>query len=222
VLGTRLEDGQGQTLVFVDIQPEAPLRTLQQERPPDVAAIAVQFMPLLDRKVLAQVTDCVTDPQRLYGPLRRRVLSVTKETIKDHRSFPSFCCSMARSVPFVPATLPGDRILSATVKNAGSKAITVKVPELRVLDDNGRRVKASAQFIRTFAHGLIYPDLEARDHQPLVEQRRIGQQVVLRPGQSSPLIVSWHQPKGAPPATLDYGKGTLSLPADRTAERARG
>jgi hypothetical protein len=123
---------------------------------------------------------------------------------------------------FIPATLPGDRILMATVKNTGTKPINVKVPDLRVLDDQGRRVRASAQFIRAYAHGIIFPDTEGRDKQPLVEQRRIGQQVLLRPGRTAPLMVSWHQPRGAAPAKVDYGKGTLKLPADSSATRGRG
>ena len=123
---------------------------------------------------------------------------------------------------FVPASLPGDRVLMATVKNTGTKPITVKVPDLRVLDAKGHRVTASAQFIAGYAHGLIYPDTEARDKQPLVEQRRIGQQILLRPGRTAPLMVSWHQPRGAAPAKVDYGKGTLKLPADSTATRGRG
>jgi hypothetical protein len=123
---------------------------------------------------------------------------------------------------FIPATLPGDRVLSATVKNTGTKDIVVKVPDLRVLDGRDRRVPASAQFVGGFAHGLIYPDTQARDKQPLVEQRRIGEQILLRPGKTAPLTVSWHEPRGSAPATLDYGKGTLALPSDRTATRARG
>lgn len=123
---------------------------------------------------------------------------------------------------FVPASLPGDRVLMATVKNTGTKPITVKVPQLRVLDGGGKRVPASAQFISGYAHGLIYPDTKARDKQPLVEQRRIGQQILLRPGRTAPLMVSWHQPRGAAPAKVDYGKGTLKLPADSSATRGRG
>lgn len=123
---------------------------------------------------------------------------------------------------YVPATLPGDRILMATVKNTGTRAITVKVPDLRLLDGDGRRVKASAQFIRAYAHGLIFPDVERRDRQPLVEQRRIGEQIMLEPGRTAPLMVSWHQPRGGAAATVDYGKGTLKLPSDRTAQRTRG
>lgn len=123
---------------------------------------------------------------------------------------------------FIPATLPGDRILMATVKNTGTKPINVKVPDLRVVDGQGRRIRASAQFIRAYAHGLIFPDVKPRDKQPLVEQRRIGQQVLLRPGRTAPLMVSWHQPRGAAPAKVDYGKGTLALPADSTATPSRG
>ena len=123
---------------------------------------------------------------------------------------------------FIPATLPGDRILMATVKNTGTKPINVKVPDLRVVDGQGRRVRASAQFIRAYAHGLIFPDLKPRDEQPLVEQRRIGQQVLLRPGRTAPLMVSWHQPRGGAPAKVDYGNGTLKLPADSTATPSRG
>ncbi|MEP6954692.1 MAG: hypothetical protein ABI950_11595 [Solirubrobacteraceae bacterium] len=123
---------------------------------------------------------------------------------------------------FIPAALPGDRILMATVKNTGSKPINVKVPDLRVVDGQGRQVRASAAFIRAYAHGIIFPDLKRRDEQPLVEQRRIGQQILLRPGRTAPLMVSWHQPRDAAPAKVDYGKGTLKLPADSTATPSRG
>lgn len=123
---------------------------------------------------------------------------------------------------FIPADIPGDRLLTGTVRNTGEKAINVKVPDLRLIDGGGRRVPASAQFIRTFAHGLIFPDLKRRDEQPLVEQRRIGQQVLLKPGQTAPVIVTWHAPRGPAPAKVDYGKGTLPVPADSTATRARG
>ena len=124
---------------------------------------------------------------------------------------------------YIPADLPGDRILSATVRNTGNRDLVVKVPDLRVVDGQGRRIGASAQFVRTYGHGLIYPDTQTRDKQPLVEQRRIGYQIRLAPGKTAPLIVSWHQPRsGGAPTALDYGQGKLSLPADRTATRARG
>ena len=44
----------------------------------------------------------------------------------------------------------------------------------------------------------------------------------LAPGKTAPLIISWHQPRGCAPATLDYAQGKLTLPADSTATRARG
>lgn len=122
----------------------------------------------------------------------------------------------------IPATIPRDRVLTGTVRNTGTKVMTVKVPDIRVLDASGRRVAASAQFIQAFAHGLIFPDLKPRDEQPLVEQRRIGQQVLLKPGQTAPLLVSWHAPGSGAAAKVDYGPGTLSVPADRTATPARG
>ena len=63
---------------------------------------------------------------------------------------------------FIPATLPGDRILMATVKNTGTKPINVKVPDLRVVDGQGRRMRTSAQFIRAYAHGLDLPRHRSR------------------------------------------------------------
>lgn len=123
---------------------------------------------------------------------------------------------------YIPARIPGDRILSATVRNSGSKPIVVQASRIKLLDGQGRGVRASAQFIRTFGHGLIFPDQKPRDEQPLVEQRRIGVQLLLRPGRTAPLIVSWHQPAGAPPVKLDYGAGTLPLPPPSAARRARG
>lgn len=123
---------------------------------------------------------------------------------------------------YVPATLPGDRILSGTVRNTSTTAVSVKVPAVRLLDDDGHRVRASAQFIQTFAHGLIFPDTKPRDEQPLVEQRRIGQQVLLKPGQTTPMLVTWHAPRKQPAKDVDYGPGTLPVPSDSTATRTRG
>lgn len=127
-----------------------------------------------------------------------------------------------RPALYIPHDIPGDRILSASVRNAGSKQIVVRASDLRLLDARHRRIRASAQFIHTYAHGLIFPDLKPRNEQPLVEQRRIGVQILLRPGQTAPLVVAWHQPGHGAPVKLDYGKGTLTLPPDRAARRTRG
>jgi len=127
---------------------------------------------------------------------------------------------------YIPANLPGDRILTGTVRNTGAKALVVKVSDLRLRDARGRRVPASAQFIRTFAHGIIFPDTKARDDQPLVEQRRIGNQVLLKPGATAPLLVSWHAPRGEAPQRVELGTGdgvpSLPVPADGTARPTRG
>jgi hypothetical protein len=125
----------------------------------------------------------------------------------------------------VPPTLPRDRILRGEVKNEGLKKITVKAADVRLLDGDGRHIEGQATFIAGYAHSLFpygrgpgsgpgrYPDYE---------RERLGQFAVLKPGQSRSLTVSWHDPPGpSTPVSIDYGPGSLKVPAVNDAKSTR-
>ena len=109
--------------------------------------------------------------------------------------------------------LPNDRILAGTVRNDSIRPVALTPSNLRVIDARGRRVKASAIFLRAFVHGLYPPAREPR-RLPESELRRTGRKAVIASGATAPLTVSWRQRPGSPRAVrIEYGAGSLSVPA---------
>jgi len=112
-----------------------------------------------------------------------------------------------------PPRLPNDRILAGTVRNDSIRAVGLSQSDLRVVDARGRRVNASAVFLRTFVHGLYPPGREPR-RLPESELRRTGRKAVIASRGTAPLTVSWRQRPGArPPVRIEYGAGSLPVPA---------
>jgi hypothetical protein len=112
----------------------------------------------------------------------------------------------------VPPKLPGDRILRGEVTNGSLKRVVVEAKDLRVLDAEGRRVEATATFLSSYVHS-IYPPTNRPNPYPEAERERLGQLARIEPGQSAPLTVSWHEPKGPRTAVkIDYGSGSLPIP----------
>jgi hypothetical protein len=112
----------------------------------------------------------------------------------------------------VPPRLAGDRILRGEVTNNSLERVVVEAKDLRVLDGEGRRVDASAVFLEGYLHSL-YPPTNRPTPYPEAERRRLGQVAEIEPGKSTPLTVSWHEPKGPrTPVRIDYGNGSLPIP----------
>lgn len=112
----------------------------------------------------------------------------------------------------VPPRLPGDRILRGEVTNGSLDRVVVEANDVRVLDADGRRVAASATFLSGYAHSL-YPPTRGPTPYPEAERQRLGQVARIEPGESAPLTVSWHEPKGPrTPVRVDYGNGSLPIP----------
>jgi hypothetical protein len=115
---------------------------------------------------------------------------------------------------YVPPSLPRDRIVRGEIENASLRKATLKASDIKLLDSNGKRIAGVATFIPGYAHS-IYPSFrKPSGSYPGYEQQRLGMVVDLKAGQTASLTVSWHDPPGPrTPVRIDYGTGTLPLPA---------
>jgi hypothetical protein len=111
---------------------------------------------------------------------------------------------------FTPETLPGDRILTGTLRNDSVRRIRVDLPDVRVLARDGNPVPATPVFLDTFGKTLWSPG-RGPEQMPETELLRTGRIAFLRPGESVPFTVSWHAEDGQP-AVVDYGEGSLEVP----------
>jgi hypothetical protein len=117
-----------------------------------------------------------------------------------------------RPQAFRSKTLPHDRVVLATVRNASSKPLHLEAAKLVVRDAGGHRLVSTAQFVAAFSHGL-YGAFQQPSELPPEELTRRGLVVTLRPGASAPLTVAWRLARGSrEAATVDYGTGRLTLP----------
>jgi hypothetical protein len=114
----------------------------------------------------------------------------------------------------VPATLKHDRILRAEVRNDSDGKVRVEAPKIKVYDDRGRPLKASATFAEGYLHSL-YPPTRGPASLPDYELERLGKLAEIEPGKTATLTVSWREPAGRrTAATIDYGTGKLTIPPE--------
>jgi len=114
---------------------------------------------------------------------------------------------------FEPKGLPRDRVLSGRVSNESLRRVDLSAGDLALRDEQGRRVPGSATFLYAFVHGL-YPPTREPKRLPDAELLRTGRIARILPGKSVPLTVSWRgQPDRGRPVRLDYGRGSLEIPA---------
>ena len=121
----------------------------------------------------------------------------------------------------VPKTLRHDRILQADVHNDSGSKVRVSAADIKVFDDRGHPLKASATFARGYLHSL-YPPTRGPASLPDTELERLGKLAEIAPGDTATLTVSWREPGGRRTAArIDYGQGSLSIPPEsvRRAER---
>jgi hypothetical protein len=111
---------------------------------------------------------------------------------------------------FTHPTLPGDRVLTAKLRNDGLHPLRVDIGDVRLLDAHGGEVLSTPVFLQTFGKSL-WSGGRGPEQVPDTELQRTGRIAVLRPGEEVPLTVAWHAKDGAP-VRVDYGRGWLSLP----------
>jgi hypothetical protein len=111
---------------------------------------------------------------------------------------------------FTHPTLPGDRVLSATLRNDGLHPLRVDIGDVRLLDGDGRPVESTPVFLETFGRSL-WAAGRGPTQVPDTELQRTGRIAVLAPGEEVPLTIAWHAKDGEP-VRVDYGRGSLALP----------
>ena len=111
---------------------------------------------------------------------------------------------------FTHPTLPGDRVLSAKLRNDGIHPLRVDIADVRLMDGDGRPVESTPVFLETFGKSL-WAAGRGPAQVPDTELQRTGRIAVLEPGEEVPLTIAWHA-KDGDPVRVDYGRGSLALP----------
>jgi hypothetical protein len=111
---------------------------------------------------------------------------------------------------FTHPTLPGDRVLTAKLRNDGLHPLRVDIGDVRLMDADGRPVESTPVFLQAFGKSL-WAAGRGPAQVPDTELQRTGRIAVLRPGEEVPLTIAWHT-KDGDPVRVDYGRGWLALP----------
>ena len=111
---------------------------------------------------------------------------------------------------FTHPTLPGDRVLTAKLRNDGLHPIRIDIGDVRLLDGSGREVASTPVFLQAFGKTL-WAAGRGPQQEPDTELLRTGRIALLKPGQEVPLTIAWHDADGEP-VRVDYKRGSLGLP----------
>ena len=111
---------------------------------------------------------------------------------------------------FTHPTLPGDRVLTAKLRNDGLHPLRVDIGDVRLLDGDGHLVASTPVFLQAFGKSL-WAAGRGPQQLPDTELLRTGRIALLKPGQEVPLTIAWHTADGDP-VRVDYGRGSLGLP----------
>jgi hypothetical protein len=121
----------------------------------------------------------------------------------------------------VPPELKTDRILRGDVRNDSGEPLRIEASKIRVYDNRGRRLKASATFAAGYLHSL-YPPTRGPETLPDSELERLGQVANIESGKTAQVTVSWREPRGGSTAArIDYGPGSLQIPPEAADRRER-
>ena len=111
---------------------------------------------------------------------------------------------------FTHPTLPGDRVLTAKLRNDGMRPLRINIADVRLLDGQGHVVAATPVFLQAFGKSL-WAAGRGPQQMPDSELLRTGRIALLKPGQEVPLTIAWHAADGDP-VRVGYGRGSLALP----------
>jgi hypothetical protein len=111
----------------------------------------------------------------------------------------------------VLGSTPDDRLLFGHVVNRSKKVARLRAADVHVLDGDGDRLPGGAAFADGFVPGVTLRGMDAEMFGAVEASADVGGEVVLEPGQSAPLSVSFTAASGARAAAIDYGGGRLKL-----------
>jgi hypothetical protein len=110
---------------------------------------------------------------------------------------------------FTHPTIPGDRVLTGTLRNDGTHPLRVDIGDVRLLADDGTIVPSTPVFLQTFGKSL-WAAGRGPQQVPDTELQRTGRIALLTPGEEVPLTIAWHDKDGEP-ARIDYKEGSLAV-----------
>jgi hypothetical protein len=110
---------------------------------------------------------------------------------------------------FTHPTIPGDRIVTGTLRNDGTHPVRVDIGDVRLLADDGSVVPSTPVFLQTFGKSL-WAAGRGPQQVPDTELQRTGRIALLTPGEEVPITIAWHDEDGEP-ARIDYGEGSLPI-----------
>lgn len=114
---------------------------------------------------------------------------------------------------FKSKNLPEDRVVIARVRNTGKETLYLVARDLKVRDASGHALQSSAAFTTSYGHGL-FGALVAPKQLPQAELIRLGKVAYIAAGASLPFYAAWRlKPGTKEPVTIDYGSGSLEVPA---------
>jgi hypothetical protein len=106
---------------------------------------------------------------------------------------------------------PDDRLLFGRVVNHSGQRARLRAADVHVLDGDGDALPGSAAFADGFVPGVTLRGYGTELSAAGAGGAAVGGDVVLAPGQSAPLSVSFTAADGHRPAAIDYGGGRLKL-----------
>ena len=113
--------------------------------------------------------------------------------------------------------LPDDTIVSGRVVNRTGHVLRLDARSVRIVDAHGHAVRSTARFNSGITHGL-YSNTRGgtSEREPEFLRRRLGEVASVKPGDSTPLVVSWRVgPGDDAPVKVELGGGvSLALPPE--------
>lgn len=106
--------------------------------------------------------------------------------------------------------IAGDMLVVARVRNETDSDLRLEAAGVRVLDEDGRPLRAGVTFAVGYSQSL-YPPRDAPREAPRAEAERLGRAATVPPGGSAPLTIGWHRRDGRA-ARVELGGESLELP----------
>lgn len=113
-------------------------------------------------------------------------------------------------VVVVHPEIPGDGLVTGRIRNETGHDLVLDGTRARLLDANGRRVRASVTYAAAYTHDL-YPPADGPKENPRRARERTGEAATIKPGDTHPLTIAWHRRDGRP-VRIDLGGLSLPVP----------
>jgi hypothetical protein len=110
--------------------------------------------------------------------------------------------------------LPDDTIVSGTLRNSSGHALEFEAAEVKVVTASGDPVQSTARFTTGVTHQLYPPREGPHEKEPAFLRERLGETATVKPGGTTPFVVSWRVSSMEPqPVKVELGdEGSLALP----------